>query len=1213
MHELTDMIKINKNFQKSINMRLDYNQFEKINSYIPTRASVQVLKEYLQEFAQNKSVRSTILIGPYGKGKSHLLLVLLALLSRLNQVQKRSGEDILLRTIIEKIKQVDEEAGAAGELLLQQNKYYLPVLVNGGQNDLNKSFLFALKEGLERDGLSEVAPDTYFDEAIKVIKQWKGSYPDTFTLFSSYLQKENKTPEEFVKELEMYKEASLQFFREIYPKLTSGSTFEPMVQMDVITLYKSINDTICKKYGYSGIVVIFDEFSKFVEGYPKERFSAAMEVLQNLCELANHSKEQELHVILVAHKAMKEYKNSLPKEVINAYEGVEGRISEIYFTTSLKNSYELIKQVIGKDKELFECEVVEKKEFLEFQKEAYALPYFKSMFAWEEFFEVVGKGCYPLTPVATYLLLKISEIAVQNERTVFTFLANDEPHSLLDFITQQKEICFLTAGVVYDYFSNVLKSDSTNRMIHNEWLKAEYALSKERTRAEQEIIKTIALIQMIGKYDDMFATNEVIRIGAGLSEQEFDETIESLKEQQILLFRSKTQTYAFKNNIGVDVEKEIAQVAQTKFSRINVCQELEVFSELEYELPKRYNQKYTMTRYFHYHYMTVQEFLALADTSYLFEDKFADGKIIALVKNRETEKEKIIEHLKELQDERIVVIYPEQLFELEDILCKILSIDFLKHSKEFMEENKALEQELNLYEEDLLFELNAKLEQYYLPLHGACCVLHGDKSYPASEFVQKKSDSKYNQLLSTIFENYYSDTPKINNELINKRVLTAQIKKARHHIIERLLEKEDCTDYLKGTNPESTIFRAVFVRTGIITEAEKEDNAEYKVENGVQGLLQEIDTFIQRSAGEKQCFIDLYKTLLGKKIGVRKGVLPLYLAYGISKWNEMPVISLGEREVALDATIFENINQRPEEYFLYIEKDTVEKEQYLSELEEIFGVEEERAVSFHKINRLKILSDEMYRWFCSLPQCSKTYSTKDMDEHEKKGMETFRRVFLKMERNPREIFFETLPQAFGTETYSELLVKLRKIKEQSEEYVLELKKQAVQVTREKLRLKEENDLLLSLKNWCAVYGDTEKGFVHSKTIEKFFSLIQQISTHDELEIVEKISKQLLDLFIEDWKENGIQQYSNALSRMRMELEQLSDEDEQKDELQKIIFTNSKGREIEKYFQIEEEDVTSNFLQNEMESALEEYGDTLETNQKISVMVRMIEKLLEGEV
>ena len=61
----------------------------------------------------------------------------------------------------------------------------------------------------------------------------------------------------------------------------------------------------------------------------------------------------------------------------------------------------------------------------------------------------------------------------------------------------------------------------------------------------------------------------------------------------------------------------------------------------------------------------------------------------------------------------------------------------------------------------------------------------------------------------------------------------------------------------------------------------------------------------------------------------------------------------------------------------------------------------------------------------------------------------------------------------------------------------------------------------------------------------------------------------------------------------------------------MIFTNSKGFEVKKSFRMQENDGISEYLENEIESALEEYGDSLETNQKISVMLRMIEKLLEG--
>ena len=66
MHDFREIVQIDKKFQKSINMRLDYNKADKIDSYIPTSASVQILKEYLGQFVKNEGQKSTILIGPYG-------------------------------------------------------------------------------------------------------------------------------------------------------------------------------------------------------------------------------------------------------------------------------------------------------------------------------------------------------------------------------------------------------------------------------------------------------------------------------------------------------------------------------------------------------------------------------------------------------------------------------------------------------------------------------------------------------------------------------------------------------------------------------------------------------------------------------------------------------------------------------------------------------------------------------------------------------------------------------------------------------------------------------------------------------------------------------------------------------------------------------------------------------------------------------------------
>lgn len=80
INSLRDIIQFNSNFKTAINLYLSLNKAEKVLGYIPTKSSVSFLGEYLKAVLENKE-QATLLVGPYGKGKSHLLLVLLAVLS----------------------------------------------------------------------------------------------------------------------------------------------------------------------------------------------------------------------------------------------------------------------------------------------------------------------------------------------------------------------------------------------------------------------------------------------------------------------------------------------------------------------------------------------------------------------------------------------------------------------------------------------------------------------------------------------------------------------------------------------------------------------------------------------------------------------------------------------------------------------------------------------------------------------------------------------------------------------------------------------------------------------------------------------------------------------------------------------------------------------------------------------------------------------------
>ena len=121
--------------------------------------------------------------------------------------------------------------------------------------------------------------------------------------------------------------------------------------------------------------------------------------------------------------------------------------------------------------------------------------------------------------------------------------------------------------------------------------------------------------------------------------------------------------------------------------------------------------------------------------------------------------------------------------------------------------------------------------------------------------------------------------------------------------------------------------------------------------------------------------------------------------------------------------------------------------------------------------------------------------------------------------------------------------------------------------------------------------------------------VEHLNTHDEDQIISKLSKIAMDMYVEDWSAESFVQYKEAMQAIRLEIEGIRDADIHDREGQHSIeFTNSQGQRIKKYFQAEE-DSTSYFLKNAMEEAMDEFGETLEVNQKVSVLMSMLENLL----
>ena len=230
---LKEIIGFDESFKSSINLYLNLNNRDKVLRYIPTKSSVAFLNEYLESVKKNKE-QSSLIIGPYGKGKSHLLLVLLAVVS----MERNSKNAEVINELISKIKTVDD----IGENVAENISYiwnkkgrFLPVLITNTQEDLNQAFLYGLNDALKREGITELIPDTYYSLAIEKIKSWEQDYPDTYLLFEKAVFEQGMSVKELKAGLASFSRKDLTIFTSIYPQLTSGSEFNPMVSSDPLT------------------------------------------------------------------------------------------------------------------------------------------------------------------------------------------------------------------------------------------------------------------------------------------------------------------------------------------------------------------------------------------------------------------------------------------------------------------------------------------------------------------------------------------------------------------------------------------------------------------------------------------------------------------------------------------------------------------------------------------------------------------------------------------------------------------------------------------------------------------------------------------------------------------------------------------------------------------------------------------------------------------
>ena len=167
---MNQMISVASGFQYSVNIGYDLNNDDKLRNFIPTRSALELLEDILSSTVPSSANRARVLIGAYGKGKSHIVLTILAMLLK---------KDL---SLFEKLMPKVRENPRLLQLVqnyYESNNKILPVVITGSSTSLTQAFTLSLQHTLSEFGLLDSMPETNYKAAASVISRWESEFPET--------------------------------------------------------------------------------------------------------------------------------------------------------------------------------------------------------------------------------------------------------------------------------------------------------------------------------------------------------------------------------------------------------------------------------------------------------------------------------------------------------------------------------------------------------------------------------------------------------------------------------------------------------------------------------------------------------------------------------------------------------------------------------------------------------------------------------------------------------------------------------------------------------------------------------------------------------------------------------------------------------------------------------------------------------------------------
>lgn len=1047
---LNSLVNLSPGFKTSVNLKADIEDDRKVSGYIPTEIASEVLLDLAENLHPLAGRRSRILTGTYGTGKSHLALVLARLY--------RDGvKNPALAPVIDKLKKWPGQAQRLIEERTHLNGRFLLVLLEGDEGPFDDTLLRYLDDALEREGIKDILPETAFSAAVARIEQIRRHNENTFKGLED-VSKEFGFESVTVLEgqLKNKQRTAYDAFCEIHKVLFAGASFYQHHLMTPKEVYEAVAKKLVDEKGYGGIVVIWDEFGRYIERVINDPRGIEGQNIQTFADgCCNRSGKYHVHLYLICHRSLQEYvgistiarTTGMSKADQVEWNKISGRFRQFDMKSTDKEVFDLIDQVLiqKESDQLWKEFIAKSADFMDdWTEQSMRLRIFPE-FNRNEIHTIITLGAYPLHPMAAFCLPRISQRVAQNERTLFTFLSDSGTDTLGPFIHDTiipslgvYPPCF-TADMLWNFFARDVAEHPVYRRIYSKFSQADFMVDPDNELGKR-IIKAVALLQVIST-DRAPCTEDVISFALGLRSSERSELRDMLKslcskqgDRERVLVQSVTDgSYRFTGVASDGFDEKVNRIVEERMRSVRPTIHLSTIAD-RLQIPSTipatsYSDDFMLARSLA---LEIVDCGQIQDSQQwirnLGSGEFRDGYALIILCENGDEIRKAKElSLTTLKHPQILIGVPKEPIYVTALLRKHEAICFLETTQSNLYGKGAdFREEWEQQERDYIEAINKIIGPILNPEKRLL-----DWFTNAKEITSIGSVSRLRNVASDMMRSVFPLTPCIAHERLTTDEGRDNFVGPRRAIINKLL-LIDGPDLLANetTSQFKTVIDFVYRKNGILRQKgnsfiiDKPDENKF---SAMSSVWNEIERTIEDARRGPVPMSMLISILRKPPYGLRMRSISLIIAAVFRKYLQRGNLSFQYEKsklsishvIRIDGTVLDDVVFSSEKYSLVF-TDIGQKQEAV-----LFGVAMAFNVSFtsevDKVELIEHIHESVKKWWRRLPPFAQ--NTKELDEQTKKIRDKILRMLAQEEADAQKILLNTIVDTIQPVDQKQIIVK----------------------------------------------------------------------------------------------------------------------------------------------------------------------------------------------